>query len=278
MRKRDRQKPQTDQRLEENIKYLYQQEAEKMETPDGMWEEICRRTSSGKTGEKGQVRLHRRRLALLVAAMVLLLESVTCIALVRRAQIRGYVNVAPDSTDFGDFHRIAKDAGYPDVKAVETFSNGFSYQGIQVGYEQDYDTEEQKVGEAYKTLNLAYRLGQKRVDIAICPEREITIDPDRITAIHEWDGVTVYQTIYVHFEMPLDWEDKITEEQRRLLEEGIAGAGVDSYRQEIVRYDLTGFQWQQDGCNYYVSKWLYSSDMDVSELETIAREMVEANN
>lgn len=267
-------------KLEGLLRDMYRQEAEELKAPDEMWEKIHSQLAAGEKERRHPKKLHRRTIVILAAALIVVFGTITCYACMKRAGVIGYTNVEPDSAKFSDFKRIAKEAGYPKVKAIENSSNGFHYMGVWVSSNWDYDEDGQKTGDMYKTLQLKYKNSDKIVDVGVFPGEKSGIsfiNPKRIVEVYDWDGITVYQTRYIHFEMPLDWEDKITEEQKRLLEEGIASGGVDSYRTEIIQHDVISFQWEQGGCFYDISRNLFCDDVTVEDLEVIAREMVEAN-
>lgn len=265
-------------KLEGLLRDMYQQEAEELKAPDEMWEEIRSQLVTEEKGRRYSWKLRKRTVVILAAALILVFGTITCYACIKRAGTIGYANVKPYSTDFFDFKGIARTSGYPEVKAIENFSNGFDYVGVWVSTDFDYDEDGQKVGDSYKVLKLKYRNDDKMASITIYPEEKGgVINPKRIVEVYDWDGITVYQTIYIHFEMPMDWEDKITEEQKRLLDEGIADGGVDDYRTEIIRHDIISFQWEQGGYYYNVSKDLEFDNVTAGDLEVIAREMVEAN-
>lgn len=271
-------KTQEEWKLEGLLRDMYQREAEELKAPDEMWEEIRSQLVTEEKGRRHSWKLRKRTVVILAAAMILVFGTITCYACIKRAGIIGYVNVKPYSTDFSEFKGIARASGYRKVKAIESFSNGFDYVGVWVSTDFDYDEDGQRVGDSYKVLKLKYRNDDKMASITIYPEEKGgVINPKRIVEVYDWDGITVYQTIYIHFEMPMDWEDKITEEQKRLLDEGIADGGVDDYRTEIIRHDIISFQWEQGGYYYNVSKDLEFDNVTAGDLEVIAREMVEAN-
>lgn len=295
----------TKQEKEQKIKDLFLREAEGLNPPEGMKEEIflrigkapeiqghqndiggfpvgesCTgRTDTGGDTEKRYRRKPSRRILIALAAvLVLLFGTITTVAAVRVAGVRGEGTAKPQTTSFRDFRKIARKAGYPDVKAVETFSNGFSFTELHVSTEQKYDGDQNPIGDAFKTLCLEYGLKDSTVNIFIHPASADPINKNRVQETYEWDGTTVYQAVYIHFELPLDWEEKITDEDRRILESDMGGGGVDSYLTEVIRHDPKySLMWYQGDYVYHVTSDYYAEEVPLEELKLIARELLEAN-
>lgn len=268
------------QEIDEQIKEMFQEEAKQLKAPESMKRQIDRRLSEKTGAPSGYRKIQKKTVLILAAALVLLLGSITGYAAVKSAEVRGYSNVEPDSRNYKDLQRIAQDAGYS-FTGVEEFSNGFVFENVKKSYSQKYDAEGQPMGEQDTNLILTYRRGTDVVQISLFPSREelaLSINPKRLLKEFEWNGIKVYQTIYIHFEMPSNWEELITEEDRKLLDEGIAGGGVDDYNSEIIRHTIYSFQWQKDGIDYLLSaEGLDGSERLIEEMKVIAREWVEAN-
>ena len=78
--------------LENTIKEMYQKQATEIITPDFMKQEIDERISSKKV--KGfSFALMSKKAVILAAAVVLLFESITSVAAIKIAEVRGYTNV-----------------------------------------------------------------------------------------------------------------------------------------------------------------------------------------
>lgn len=58
-------------------------------------------------------------------------------------------------------------------------------------------------------------------------------------------GVDIDTYLYVHFEMPLNWEEIITPQERQMLDDDRAGGGVDSVPTEIIHHDVYTMMWSE---------------------------------
>lgn len=265
--------------IDNQIKELFQREAAGLAAPEEMKQQIDSSLAAG-VNLSGQKKERRKRPVLAFAMVLLLLfASVSVYAAVQANEIRGRVNVEPVSENFKELKKIAKKAGY-NFQGVEQFSNGYVFESVRRGYVQPYDVDGQPMGEQQVTLSMTYVKGTEAVSLSVVPGAETNnpVQSGKLVETYEWNGVCVYLTEYIHFELPLNWEELITEEDRRLLEEGLAGGGVDSYNKEIVRHKIYAFRWYQDGGCYYLStEGLDGSEQLIEEMKVIAREWVEAN-
>lgn len=254
---------------------MFREAAEQVSAPEHMWNEIEDRLLSEPVARK-KPSLPKRILPLMAALLILLLGTVTA-AHVRITSTRGYTNAEPDSSNFEDLEEIARKAGFAHITFVETFSNGFTFQQVRTSTNREYDADGQGVGESYQSLRVEYEKDGKQLSLSVYPHPDLQINPRSVLETYDWEGITVYKTIYIHFDMPRDWQEKITEEQQRLLDEKIAGGGYDHREGEIIQYDIISFHWVQNGYEYLLSGPLESEAATPEEMETAARETVEAN-
>lgn len=236
----------------------------------------------------GTVRFRKRNVVILVAVLVVVIGAFAGMKRTGTNGTYGYSSVEPASEKYEDFAVIAEQTGYPEVKLPETFTDGYQYKGVFISTCQEYDEQSQKMTKTYKTLRMEYRLEGVEIDISISPARSKN-DLDgyetakRTQAVYEWDGVTVYQTLYVSLEPPytLDedhWMEAFTEEELQMVEDGIAYVNGPGIYPEPYRKDYHSFIWQQGDYIYIVSAgYYYTKIVTIEEMERIAQEIVELN-
>ena len=168
--------------LEMNIKEMYQKQAVNLMPSETIKEKIEKSISDKR---KNNYALNyrkmktRRRKFTLVFATILLFSTISCAAVLKIAEIRGYTNVEPEAESFDIFNDVAESYGYK-INAVKDFSNGYSFKEMKVSYNQDYDAEGQKTGDVEKILNLEYRKGFKGIKLSIEPDNNVSLSPKSI--------------------------------------------------------------------------------------------------
>lgn len=287
-----------EQNIDKKIRELFSQEAEQITVPDNMREEIAFRlqTAEMKCDEKTTRRysgnkdrrfhFRKRSAVVLVAVLVLVISAFAGMRKMETKGTYGYGSILPVSRDINDFPAIAKGAGYPGVKMVETFSNGYTYKGVWVSTNQQYDEQLQKMTKSYNVMSIDYLLPDHAgINVSVVPASMVDLEKYETSkateAIYEWDGVRVYQVLYVHLMLPgvaQDWRDELTKEQLQLVEDGIASPNSPSGTPETCQYDFHQFIWQQGDYVYKVTaSYVFTDVVTIEELQTIARELVEAN-
>lgn len=257
--------------LDEKLKQMYQQEAEKYMPPETMKMEIEKRVESGYVNSHA-LRGMRRRFILLLAGLLLLLGSLTSVASIKVASLRGYANATPDYTDYRLVDGVAAGRGYP-IKSVETFSNDYTFYGLTVNHYAYYDAQDRKISGEMSSLHLEYRNGAASVDLSVDQPWQEPIRPKKIVEEYEVEGVTIFVTQYIHLMVPPDYE--LSEEERQLKADGILGTGTDSTIIEPSRSYILSLQWEQNGMSFLLSE--SQGETSVDEMKVIAAEWICAN-
>lgn len=262
------------QETDEKIKAMFREEAEKLEAPESMKQQIDERILQTGSGRKPG----KKKVLVLVAAVVLLFGSMIGQATVKPTTIRGWTSTEPDSRNYDDLQKIAEDAGYF-FQGVKEFSNGYSFRDVTKGFKQEYDGDGQPIGEVFYDLHLVYTKDITALRLALDYVRgDETVSKKNLIKELEWNGVRVYESRYIYFELPSNWEELISEEEKKLIEDGLATGGVDDYNKEIIKHTVYSLQWQQGDIWYHLSAaGLDCSEQIVEDMEVIAREWIEAN-
>lgn len=157
----------------------------------------------------------------------------------------------------------AKEMGY-EFEPVKEFSNGYKFSWLTVGNSND--------------ITIMYKKDGIKVNLLIMPLGETyPYEEHEIRDSHiEIAGKDIRVNHYIHFAMPVNWEEIITQEQQALLDSGAAGGGVDSAATEIIRHDSYKFIWQQGDTEFCLSNDVMN-DVSAEDLELMAAEWLEAN-
>ena len=152
----------------------------------------------------------------------------------------------------------AKEMGY-EFEPVKEFSNGYKFSWLTVGNSND--------------ITIMYKKDGIKVNLLIMPPGETyPYEENEIRDSHlEIGGIDIRKNHYIHFEMPANWEEIITEEQQALLDSGAAGGGVDSASTEIIRHDSYKFIWQQGNTEFCLSNDVMN-DVSEEDLELMVTE------
>ncbi|WP_031388848.1 hypothetical protein [Kineothrix alysoides] len=259
-------------KIEEAIKNMYREEANKLKTPESIKQRIDERLISANE-RKERIKMFKKKKLVLVAVAVLLFASITSYAGVKVSSTTGWGNAEPDSKVFSDCAKFAKKEGFK-IHPVETFSNGYTYNGINVSTNQAYDSEGQPTGEQYKTLMLEYRNENQQITISVEDNGKGSEKPANTVEEKTMDGIKVYMTEYIHMMVPLDYE--LTEEEKQMIDEGRLGTGTDSLVTEVSSTTYRGIQWEMNGLLWYGLSEDTAGNA-TGDLELMAEELIATN-
>lgn len=147
-----------------------------------------------------------------------------------------------------------------DFQAPESFSNGYEFIWLTVNGED--------------SMTLTYAKDGLQAELIITGQGKQAETEMRVVEEKEVSGVLLTTGLYIHFEMPYNWEEIITEEQQELLDKGWAGGGVDDIPKEIIRHDIYELLWQ-DGNSAFCLNNNVLNDVPIEDMEQMAAEWIE---
>lgn len=287
-----------DDKFDDKIRTLFAQEATQTKIHDDMYEKIAARLENEEQKNGNQSNVNRKSTGKLCVSkrVAVVLAATFVIAVVAFAGMKktgtngvyGIGSVYPETTDFTEFPKVATELGYPNLQLSETLPGGYTFTGVWLSTVQQYDERNQKMTKTYNCLHMEYiKEDGMTIRVSVEPNAISSTEgyetSNRLEEIYEWDGVTVYQTLYVAIEPSSElseehWMDELTEEQLRLVEENIAGVYGPGIVPYTVQRDIHSFTWQEDGYVMEVSAGYGCEEMvTVKELRAIAKELVELN-
>lgn len=221
--------------------------------------------------ESGMKRMSIKKIAVGVAAACLAVGMVT-IAGKGLISISGHGSSNPDYTKFEDLEKAEEKIGYS-IDAVESFDNGFRFEGIKI-IEQTAENEAgEKLGER-KGLSLDYVKGKDELSVYVSKlfpgEGEASfsgMDWDKTLAVGD---ITVGYSKDTYKAVPPDYE--LTQEDKANMEKGHFQLAYGTEQIEISQSYCVG--WIKDGIRYSINGFDLSQSGD--ELLNMAKEIIES--
>lgn len=208
-----------ERRTDERISEWFREEAERISVPADMKTEIDRRIRNAE--RRTVMKKFSRKKAVLIAAAVALIGSVTAAAAGRVASMESHSNRNDQVTDYAAIAGVEEKVGFA-FPSLEEFSNGFRFAYALPGENSDYD-EDGNVLSTYQSVDLTYTDGAQEITFLIYPTRPYEeADPEPSAVKPVWTGekegvsLTVTRTVYRF--VPPDYE--LTEEDLQAQEDG----------------------------------------------------------
>lgn len=180
----------------------------------------------------------------------------------------------PDYTKFGDMEKAEAEIGYS-ADAVESFGNGFHFDGIHIVEESLRDESGHILGEE-KSIQISYSKGREEVDVyirKILPGENAEVRMGTgFDKTLQADGITVGYSCDTYKAVPADYE--LTEEDRKNMENGHFQLAYGTDRVEISKSHYVG--WIKDGISYGIQGFDLSIGAD--EMLGMAQEIIESGN
>lgn len=258
------------------IRQILQDSVAYIEAPDHMKRQIdCRireALEKERTMKKG---FGWKKVVIGVAAACLMVGTV-CIAGSGIRYLMGSSSAFPTYTDYSDMEQAEADAGY-EVKAVETFDNGFAFQDITMSDQSLVDETGQKK-ESQKGIHISYEKGDETVVLYI---RQLY--QQEIAEGNPLEGVVMDDTLQVgevlagfrqitNKFVPPDYE--LTEEDQKNMESPNFNLAYGTDEVEIN----TGYSvlWVENNILYE----LYGTDLSISgsDMLQMAEELIQNGN
>lgn len=260
------------QQEDEIIKDAFQVLAEQIEAPDYLKKQIDNRLLEESEKEEHRMRQFSIKKTVIAVAAACLLVGTVCVAASGLKSYVGHSSNIPDYTDFQDMEKAENEVGY-EIRAVESFSNGFQLKGIHIG-DITMQNEDGTAKESQKNIKLAYERGNetilvdsRRLFAGETPEsfsRDKT--PDKAL---QCGDITVRFSRNTYKAVPPDYE--ITEEEKKLVEEGSLMIGYGSKEVQTNEYFYTMFI--KDNILYEIAGFDLSESAD--GLLNMCREIIE---
>lgn len=258
----------------EEIRHTLQNIGTRIEAPDSLKQRIDFRITEKLEKEEHKMKhMSMKKIVLGVAAASALIGTIA-VAGSGIISYSSHSSSVPDYTKFEDMGKAESEIGYS-VDAVESFSNGFVFDGIRI-IEDTLEDESGQIAGQEKSLGISYSKGTERMDLYA--RKLLAIENGSVSGDDEWDktiqagDVTVGYTQSTYKAVPPDYEP--TEEDKKAQESGRLQIGYGSEKVEVSQYSYAG--WIKDGIQYSLSGFDVSVNGD--EMLNMAREIIENSN
>ena len=244
---------------------------ERIEASDDLKKRIdCQLGNVPVKEEQNMKHLSIKKVMIGVAAACLLIGTVGIASSGARYWTSGSSAIA-DYTEFTDIAKVEAEVGYP-VDAVEKFSNGFEFKGINVGTLEVHN-EAGQVEDKTKEIYIRYQKGGKEIFNSIhkmfTDETASEKIPDKTLRVGE---IEVAYNQYTYKFVPVDYE--LTEEDKKNMERDDYEISYGSDKVEIQHY--AAISWVKDGIRYGMGAFDLSLSAD--EMLNMAKEVIESGN
>ena len=204
-------------RMENNIS-LYKKAMDEICFSEDEMESMITGLVKGEKKRKVVRKISFRKLAVTIVACFMLL-SVTAFAAGKATGIVGGGILFSETKDFGKLEKLEKKAGI-DISALESFSNGYSFERMCVEKMHTIDGDGNKIKE-YKGIDIDYtKLDCSPVYVSMSPSEMYSDDGTRYMEKRDIDGITVRYNYDEYLSVPQGWTVvKETEDGYEELEE-----------------------------------------------------------
>jgi hypothetical protein len=252
----------------------YRKSMEDLSFSDYEKERLVYRILDGGTVDGGRMRrkLDIRKIGIAVAAC-LMLFSVTAMAAGKVASIVSWNRVDTRTDNFEDLAKVEEKAGM-DITAVESFSNGYAFDHIEVEEMRTQDEDGNDLNQ-YKGISIEYsKEGMPKLFVSIEPSEVYGEDEgveERATAVKEVDGVTLRYNYDEYLGLPVG--EKATDEEMQ-REETDDHFFISSGSDERETYYVSSVNFELDGITYILMS--FDLDMTADEILGMAEEIIAA--
>jgi len=209
-----------------------------------------------------------KRVAILTAAACL---AVGAVSVAHSGAIYKTSSSMPNEyTSYDDLSKAESKAGI-DVKAVERFTNGYKFSGMNIDHIEDH-TEEGTVIARYAGISISYeKEGADSLYLDMEASEHSDLREDEATAQIEIEGVNVKYYVDTYKWVPVGYE--LTDEDQANLEKGnyYISEGAD----EVSENKVCCVHWEQDGIDYLLTDvygYISADEMFAMAAEIIARQ------
>lgn len=208
----------------------------------------------------------------IAAAAICILGSITAMAVGRPAYISSHSSHDEEIRSYGE--AIEKQKSFDaQAKSVESFSNGYTFKMAIPKHEEIHDEDHNTME---SSVSMAYTYGKEGMNdvvlsasrIAGSMSRTDSQASDRVLKLG--NGVELVFSTLVNKFVPPDYE--ITEEEKKLQEEGKLNVGYGSDQVEIRNSESV--IWVQDGISYCL--FMFGDDLSAEEMLRMAKEIAES--
>lgn len=235
--------------FDRNLKACLRQQAEEVPVSEAWSRQVLRQVRAGaeQKNEEGMFMRHKRVKVLAICAAVCCLGVGSAFA-AGNGSI-AYVNGGTGPVQIRSYEKLEKKLASREGnwKAVEAFSNGFTFTGASTGQDEGVDTDGNTIYKV-QTISINYQSGAKKVNLVIRPHMEESTGTS--LTVKEVNGIRFQYSCQRYKVVPEDGGDYLTEQDRKDVE---AGKLKISYGDDVEYTTHYCVMWVDDGMDYSIS-------------------------
>lgn len=240
--------------FDNKIRHTLQQYAEQIEPSADLLGRIKTKAYLYEKKERKAMKLFTPKK--LVVAAILCVASVSCYAAIQLGGVESHSYISCDSYD--DLGKEEEKAGF-DIKSVETFSNGFTFQNAGSGFTNALDMEGNPTEEQYAMLSIGYEKDGKS---AVLTAEDGNIYADAGQETPEGYSIQVYKFV------PPDYTVTEEDKQREAAGEIVISYGSEEVEENVVE----NYFWQDAGVTYTLT--VFDSDLGEAGMQQMVGEVM----
>ncbi len=202
-----------------------------------------------------------------VAAVICVFATGTCFASGKVQSLVSRSNIFNVERDFSKLDKLEEEIGY-DVKAVQSFENGYTFQNMEAEDVEGLDENNNKVA-TYKCLDINYEKDGEELDLNISKGISEE-DKQTPTETRQINGITLEYNLDTYKFVPEGYE--MTEEDNENLSKEHYYISVGAEDEEVEIKQVSFLSWEEDGVKY--SFMQDDTKLSVDELVKMASEVI----
>lgn len=236
------------------------------ETPDKLINERLKAQMANKAGKDNNMKKFSIKKAAIMTAAACLAVGAVSVAYTG-ATYKTAGSRPNEFTSYDDLSKAESKAGI-DVKAVERFANGYTFNEMSITHNAEH-TEEGTVVARYDGISISYeKEGADTLHLDMEAAEHSDLREDEAAAQTEIDGINVKYYVDTYKWVPAGYE--LTDEDQANLEKG--NYYISSGADEISENKVCHAVWEQDGITYILND-IYGY-ISADELFAMAAEII----
>ncbi|MFA9463291.1 MAG: hypothetical protein ACERKN_03255 [Velocimicrobium sp.] len=174
-------------------------------------------------------------------------------------------NFINNESSFSKLPKEEKRLGY-EVKAIETFQNGYNFKEMSVDDVQGMDADNNQVA-TYRELDITYEKEENEISLNIS-KGMVTDDQKMPTEKRQIDGILINYNLDTYKFVPENYELTQEDKENKEKDHYYISFGSD----EVEVNEVSFLTWEEDGIKYSLMQ--YDTNLSVDELMDMATQII----
>ena len=263
--------------IDKKIKECLIHKSENASVPENMFFKIKNEILKEKDNKGVFTMKHKllRPKTVIIAGMLIIATTVTCVAATDRSGIFGSSSHLTETKTFPSKDKVKDSVGFT-PKYVESFNNGFKFDTFNYSNKEVRDDKGAAI-EKYKSADFDYKKeGSKKGQYLSMSAEKIEqkyFDENtskNVTSV-EYNGIKIEYTSSQYKAVPEGYNP--TEEEKELQDKGLLQIGYGSESDEIKVSQNQSVMWYEDGISYGIFNMDYT-ELSKDDMINMAKEVI----